>query len=123
MQTIDPVCNTDVKEQEDITAECDSINIVIPDRTSVFIRELKVYEGSMYCDYGWGIGFGFGWLLMIIFWALLILGVVYLIKLIAVRAKKGEKEETALDILKKRYAKGEITKEEFEKMKDDLAKE
>jgi len=73
-------------------------------------------------DYGWGMGFGFGWLFMILFWAVLILGIAYLVKLIAGGAKKGEKEETAIDILKKRYAKGEINKEEFEKIKDDLMK-
>lgn len=73
-------------------------------------------------DYGWswGWGMGFGWLFMIIFWILVILGIVYLIKLTARGTKKEEKEETALDILRKRYAKGEITKEEFDRIKDDL---
>jgi len=59
---------------------------------------------------------------MILFWILVILGIVYLVKLIVGGTKKGEKEETALDILKKRYVRGEISKEEFEKMKNDLMK-
>lgn len=53
-------------------------------------------------DYGWGMGFG--WLFMIIFWILIILGIVYLVKLI-VGGEKRTTGETALDILKKRYAK------------------
>jgi len=76
----------------------------------------------MHWDYGWGMGFGFGWLLMSIFWILIILGGIYFLKLIMGGSKKDGKEDTALDILKKRYAKGEISREEFEKIRDDLMK-
>jgi putative membrane protein len=76
----------------------------------------------MHWDYGWGMGFGFGWIAMIIFWALLILGIVYLVKMIAGSSKKEDKQDTAIGILKMRYAKGEISKEEFEKIKDDLTR-
>lgn len=63
---------------------------------------------------------GFGWLFMIVFWALVILGIIFLFKLITGSAKGAEHEETALDILKKRYAKGEISKEEVEEKKKSL---
>jgi len=71
-------------------------------------------------NYGWGMGFG--WIFMVFFWALVILGIVYIVQAISRRAGQSGREETPLDILKKRYAKGEITKEEFERMKDDLLK-
>ncbi len=71
-------------------------------------------------NYGWGMGFGWVW--MLLFWALVIGGVVYLVKLIAGSTRREGRHETALDILKKRYAKGEISKEEFEKLKDDIMK-
>lgn len=73
----------------------------------------------MHIDYSWGMGVG-GWLFMIVFLAFSVLGALYLIRLISEGAKKGRAGETALDILKKRYAKGEIGKEEFEEKKKDL---
>lgn len=65
-------------------------------------------------NYGWGMGFG--WLFMMLFWVLVVLGVIYIITLIGTR----KKEETALDILEKRYARGEISREEFEEKKKDI---
>jgi len=73
----------------------------------------------MYWDNGWFHGFGF--IPMILFWIVLIVGIVLLIKLMSLGdRKRAPDSESALDILKKRYAKGEITKEQFEQMKEDL---
>lgn len=71
-------------------------------------------------DYGWGMGFG--WVFMIIFWAVVILAVVYLVKAVVVSPRREGRGETPLDILKRRYARGEITKEEFENMRNDISK-
>ena len=61
---------------------------------------------------------GFMW----IFWIAVIVGLVFLIKWIVQQSRPGEykSEENSLEILKKRYARGEIDKEEFEQKKKDL---
>ena len=63
----------------------------------------------------YGFGMGFGWIFMILFWVIGILIVVALVK----RTGSGE-SETADDILKKRYAREEISKEEFERLKKEI---
>jgi len=69
-------------------------------------------------DYGWGMGFG--WIVMLVFWVIVIAGIIIIIKGLVSGTGQPGKSETALDILKKRYAKGEITKEDFDRMKKDL---
>ncbi len=68
---------------------------------------------------GWG-GFGFGWIFMIIFWILVILGVVALVRYLGNSGKAPKDHKTAVEILKERYAKGEIDKKQFEEMKKDV---
>lgn len=60
---------------------------------------------------------GFGGIFMILFWILLIVLVFFLVK--KSLTTTGD-QETAQEILKKRYARGEISKEEFERMKKDI---
>jgi putative membrane protein len=71
-----------------------------------------------------GMMWGFGWWWMMIFWIAVIVGLVFLVKWLVEQGRADRKisppEESALDILKKRYAKGEINKEEFEQKKRDL---
>ncbi len=72
---------------------------------------------------GWGMGW-FGTIFMLIFWVLVAVCLIFLIKWL-IQKTSGKKEipsasNRALEILKERYAKGEIDKAEFETKKKDL---
>ncbi|OGP72126.1 MAG: hypothetical protein A2W09_02630 [Deltaproteobacteria bacterium RBG_16_50_11] len=74
-------------------------------------------------DYGMGPGmmwWGMGWIFMLIFWGLIVFGLILLIRWLIGMTRTVKSEESALDILKKRYARGEIDKEEFEQKKKDI---
>lgn len=67
---------------------------------------------------------GFGWWGMMFFWILVIIGIFFFVKWIVDQGRGNRKivtgEDSAIEILNKRYAKGEIDKEEFEQKKKDL---
>ncbi len=72
---------------------------------------------------GYGMGF-VGWIFMLLFWGLIIVGIVLGVRWLLRQGRTGttlEGADTPLEILKRRYAKGEISREEFDRMKQDLA--
>lgn len=73
----------------------------------------------MYGGYGMGFGGGFGSFAMILFWGLIIVGLIVLIKQI-LRPPNRPQMDSALAIAAERYARGEISKEEFETIKRTL---
>jgi putative membrane protein len=69
--------------------------------------------------YGPGPGWGamvFGWLWMLVFVAAVVAVVVWI-----TRAATAGHADTALQVLRRRYAAGDLTKEQYERMKQDLA--
>jgi putative membrane protein len=68
----------------------------------------------------WG-AWGFGMMLfMLLFWVLVIVGVVLGIRWLTTQGRES-RSDTALEILRQRYARGEINKEEFDAKKRDLS--
>ena len=80
--------------------------------------------GMMGGYYG-GFGYAPWWgIVMLLFWALVIGGVVLLIGRLVRQGSQtsqgGGREDSSLEILRQRYARGEITKEQFDQMRHDL---
>lgn len=73
---------------------------------------------------GMGMGFGlFGLFFMLVFWGLLILAVVWIAKALFGNIQPRQRNETSQNprqILDQRYARGEITREQYEIMKQDI---
>jgi len=70
-------------------------------------------------DCSWMPMMGIGILGMVLFWAVLIAGIVFFVRWF-LGHNVINREESALEILKKRYARGEMNKQEFEERKRDL---
>jgi len=80
------------------------------------------YHGPMdgrwnHMNYGCGFGGMFMWIFFVIIAALV---AYFVIQTIRAKTAGSMPQETPLDILKRRYAKGEITKEDYDKMKKDI---
>lgn len=70
--------------------------------------------------HGMMIGGGGMGVLMILFWAVVIVALVLLISALFSGRRPSSRTESALEILQKRYARGEIDKNRFEAMRRDL---
>ena len=68
--------------------------------------------------WGWGIGM---MAMMFLFWALVIVGLIVGIRWLLHKGKE-ENSDPAIEILRQRYARGEINKDEFEAKKKDLGR-
>lgn len=64
---------------------------------------------------GWG-WIGLGMVHMLLFWVVVVLGIVALLRWLA--GGPPDERSRPIDILKARYAKGELTREQFEQMKE-----
>jgi len=69
---------------------------------------------------GWGMGFGV--IFMLVFWLLVILGIVALVRWLLAPRSPGPsgRDKTPAEIVQERYARGEINREEYEQKMRDL---
>lgn len=79
---------------------------------------------------GYGMGAGYGWIFMLVFWVLLIAVVVWVVTWVVPGSARGAGDrqqdargETALEILDRRLASGEIDIEEYVQVREQLTRD
>ena len=80
-------------------------------------ERLYEWHWEMHPMWWWGWGM---MAMMFLFWVLFIVGLIVGIRWLIGKGKE-QKQDSALEILRERYARGEINKEEFEARRKDLA--
>ena len=87
------------------------------------IAQERVYEWRWEMHpmwWAWGVGGIVMMVMMLVFWGLVIAGIVLGIRWLLHQGREA-RSDSALQILRERYARGDITKEEFEAKKRDLS--
>lgn len=71
--------------------------------------------------YGWDGGW-LGWIMMVVWWVVIIWLAIAVIRWLSARTGEGSERHapSALEVLKERYAKGEIDRKEFEEKRKAL---
>jgi putative membrane protein len=94
--------------------------LVTVERAGSLLAQGRMYEWHWEMHPIWWWGWGLGMMaMMLLFWTIVIIGLVIGIRRLLGKGRE-ERSDSALQILRERYARGEINKEEFEARKKDL---
>ncbi len=66
---------------------------------------------------------GGGWIFMTLFWGVVLVGIVALVKWLVMQSSQNAapRARTPFEILQERYARGEVDRDEYEQKKRDLS--
>ena len=68
-----------------------------------------------------GMGFGWHWIIAVLFWGLVIWGAIVLMRSVTRTGRPiARGSDSALDVLKTRYARGELKRAEYERMRKEM---
>jgi putative membrane protein len=90
------------------------------ERTGALLTQERMYEWHWEMHPMWWWGWGTGMMaMMFLFWVLFIVGLIVSIRWLLGKGRERP-PDSALEILRQRYARGEINKDEFEIRRKDL---